>query len=74
MLLQWPSTIKKSNSKCWSSTNRTSSSSHLILTCSHHYIPDILLSWRYATFTHLLNSHVYCKNILDWPRCICGSV
>jgi hypothetical protein len=36
----------KSNSACWSSTKRTSSSSHWKLTCSRHDIAEKLLNWR----------------------------
>jgi len=35
-----------SNSACWSSTKRTSSSSHWKLTCSRHDIAEKLLNWR----------------------------
>jgi hypothetical protein len=41
LLFQWPSTIK-----IWSSTKRTSSSSHWKLTCSRHNITENLLSWH----------------------------
>jgi hypothetical protein len=39
LLFQWASTIK-TNSACWSSTKRTSSSSHWKLTCSRHDIAE----------------------------------
>jgi hypothetical protein len=45
LLFQWASTIKI-NSACWSSTKRTSSSSHWKLTCSRHDITKKLLNWR----------------------------
>jgi hypothetical protein len=45
LLVQWTSTIK-SNSACWSSTKRTSSSSHWSLTCSRHDIDEKLLNSR----------------------------
>jgi hypothetical protein len=38
--------LSKSNYVCWSSTKRTSSSSHWKLTCSRHVIDEKLLSWR----------------------------
>jgi hypothetical protein len=39
--------LYKSNSACWSSTKRTSSSSsHCKLTSSRQYIAEQLLNWR----------------------------
>jgi hypothetical protein len=38
--------LYKSNSVCWSSTKRTSSSSHWKLTCSRYDIAEKLLNWR----------------------------
>jgi hypothetical protein len=42
----------KSNSACWSSTKRTSSSYHWKLTCSRHDIAEKLLNLRLTTITH----------------------
>jgi hypothetical protein len=57
-VVQWSSTIK-SNSACWSSTKRTSSSSHRKLTCSRHDIAAKLLNWREAKITHSLTHSLY---------------
>ena len=46
--------LYKSNSACWSRTKRTSSSSHWILTWSHHDIAENFLNWRLTTITHSL--------------------
>jgi hypothetical protein len=40
------STLTKSNPGCWSSTKRSSSSSHWKLACSRHDIAEKLLSWH----------------------------
>ena len=45
LLLQWASTLK-TNKDCWSSTKKTSSSSHWKLTFSRHNIAEKLLRWR----------------------------
>ena len=47
MLFQWANTIKKNPTKLkWSSTKRTSSSTHWRLTSCPHDIAEKLLSWR----------------------------
>ena len=45
LFFQWASTIKI-QLVCWSSTKRTSSSSHWKLTCSYHGIAEKLLNWH----------------------------
>ena len=58
----------KSNSVCWSSTKRTSSSSHWKLTCSQNDIANKFLNWCKTTITRTLWKgfafRIYNKNSL----------
>jgi hypothetical protein len=56
--------LSKSNQACWSSTKRTSSSSHWKLTCSRHDIAGKkLLNWEFHRFGLTrpeLEATIYC--------------
>ena len=59
LLLQWARTIYKDPTMCWSSTKRTSISSHWNVTYFHHDI--------YETFTHLAlnNNHSHSNSFSE---------
>ena len=74
LLFQWANTIKF-NYACWSSTNRTSSSSHWKLTCSSPWY-----SWKIADLSlnnnHSLTNFCHCHCHIIGVKCtvqVCSS-
>jgi hypothetical protein len=57
--------LLKSNSARWSSTKRTSSSSHGKLTCSRHDIAEKLLNWRLTTIAHSITRKISMELVLS---------
>ena len=68
LLFQWASSIK-SNSACWSSTKRTSSSSsHWKLTCSRHDIAEkiVNIGVKQHSLTHSLTNERTITFLYSW--------
>ena len=63
-------TLWQLDSVCWSSTKRTSSSSHRKLSCSRHDIAEKLLSWNESTITDILNDTFVCRMCEKGSTCI----
>ena len=60
--------LLKSNSACWSSTKRISSTCHWKLTSSRHYIQ---CSWKIAELTLNNNHSLDMKNLWFWQKNSC---